>query len=125
MATFFTGDTHFGDLRVLRFDHRPFATLDDHDRALVERWNETVGADDEVWHLGDFALGPSRERVFDLLAALNGTSISSSATMTDQILWKHPVGRASAITWSWRSTRVGWSSATIRSAPGTASAAAW
>ena len=72
MPAFFTSDTHFGDLRVLRFDHRPFRSLAEHDAALVARWNETVGPDDEVWHLGDFALGPSRARVFELLAALNG-----------------------------------------------------
>jgi len=72
VATFFTGDTHFGDMRVLRFDHRPFRTLAEHDAALVERWNAAVGPDDEVWHLGDFALGPSRERTFELLASLNG-----------------------------------------------------
>lgn len=72
MATFFTGDTHFGDPRALRFDHRPFATLDEHDAALVERWNAAVGAGDEVWHLGDFALGPSPTRIAELLAALNG-----------------------------------------------------
>jgi calcineurin-like phosphoesterase family protein len=66
-------DTHFGDLRVLRFDHRPFATLDAHDEAVVARWNEVVGPDDEVWHLGDFALGPSPERSAELLASLNGT----------------------------------------------------
>ena len=73
MATFFTSDTHFGDLRVLRFDHRPFATLDAHDEAVVARWNEVVGLADEVWHLGDFALGPSPGRTAELLAALNGT----------------------------------------------------
>jgi calcineurin-like phosphoesterase family protein len=72
MTIFFTGDTHFGDMRVLRFDHRPFRNIADHDEGLVERWNETVGPDDEVWHLGDFALGPSRERIFELLASLNG-----------------------------------------------------
>jgi hypothetical protein len=60
VAIFFTGDTHFGDRRVLRFDHRPFGTLDEHDEALVAHWNEAVGPDDEVWHLGDFALGPPR-----------------------------------------------------------------
>lgn len=59
-------------MRALRFDHRPFATLDDHDAALVARWNEVVGFDDIVWHLGDFALGPSPLRVAEILAALNG-----------------------------------------------------
>ena len=48
MATFFTGDTHFGDPRALRFDHRPFATLDEHDAALVERWNAAVGPGDKM-----------------------------------------------------------------------------
>ena len=72
MATFFTGDTHFGDRRVLRFDHRPFPDLAAHDAAIVERWNETVGPEDEVWHLGDFALGPNRQQIFELLASLNG-----------------------------------------------------
>src|SRR5688572_26551037 len=73
MATFFTGDTHFGDRRALRFDRRPFATIREHDEALVERWNATVGSQDEIWHLGDFALGPSAALTASLLAALNGT----------------------------------------------------
>ena len=72
MTVFFTGDTHFGDRRALRFDKRPFADLASHDAGLVERWNAVVGADDEVWHLGDFALGPRPDRIAALLAALNG-----------------------------------------------------
>ncbi len=72
MTTFFTSDTHFGDLRVLRFDHRPFPTLDAHDEALVTRWNAVVSASDAVWHLGDFALGPSPERAAAILDALAG-----------------------------------------------------
>lgn len=72
MATFFISDTHFGDAPRLRVDRRPFASIDEMDRAIVERWNETVGADDEIWHLGDFALGPPPQRLAELLAALNG-----------------------------------------------------
>ncbi len=72
MATYFTSDTHFGDMRVLRFDHRPFATLAEHDEALVARWNGRVGPGDTVWHLGDFALGPTPERAAAILDALAG-----------------------------------------------------
>ena len=72
MTVFFTGDTHFGDPRALRFDHRPFATLDAHDAGLIERWNSRVGPGDTVWHLGDFALGPSPERAAAILDALQG-----------------------------------------------------
>ena len=72
MTTFFTSDTHFGDMRVLRFDHRPFPTLDAHDAGLIERWNARVGPRDTVWHLGDFALGPTPERAAAILGALQG-----------------------------------------------------
>jgi calcineurin-like phosphoesterase family protein len=72
MTTFFTSDTHFGDPRVLRIDRRPFLSIPAHDAALIERWNATVGPDDEVWHLGDFALGPSPARIVALLADLHG-----------------------------------------------------
>jgi calcineurin-like phosphoesterase family protein len=72
MATFFTSDTHFGDPRVLRLDRRPFPTLGAHDEALIARWNEAVGANDEVWHLGDFALARDAGRVATLLSCLNG-----------------------------------------------------
>ncbi|MYZ49259.1 metallophosphoesterase family protein [Propylenella binzhouense] len=71
MATFFTSDTHFGDPRVLRLDKRPFPSVAAHDEALFALWNETVGPDDVVWHLGDFARGDA-ERISALLARLNG-----------------------------------------------------
>lgn len=72
MAVYFTSDTHFGDPRVLRIDRRPYPDLPAHDEALVARWNEAVAPGDTVWHLGDFALGPSPERIAALLAGLHG-----------------------------------------------------
>ncbi len=72
MAIFFTSDTHFGDPRVLRIDRRPFPDIPAHDAALIERWNTAVAPDDEVWHLGDFALHVKPERIAELLARLHG-----------------------------------------------------
>jgi calcineurin-like phosphoesterase family protein len=43
------------------------------DEALLERWNATVGADDSVWHLGDFAVRVRPERAAALLDRLQGT----------------------------------------------------
>jgi calcineurin-like phosphoesterase family protein len=73
MAVFFTSDSHFGDAPRLRIDRRPFASIGEMDRTIVERWNEVVGPRDEVWHLGDFAFGPPPERIAGLLAELKGT----------------------------------------------------
>jgi calcineurin-like phosphoesterase family protein len=68
---FFTGDTHFGDTRVLRIDRRPFPDMASHDAALIENWNAVVGQDDEVWHLGDF-MSVKGGDCADLLGKLNG-----------------------------------------------------
>ncbi len=72
MTIFFTSDTHFDDARRIRIDHRPFATIEEHDAALIARWNETVGVNDEVYHVGDFTAAKTDRRVSELLAALNG-----------------------------------------------------
>ena len=72
MATFFTSDTHFGDAPRLRVDKRPFASIGEMDRAIVERWNEVVGPEDEVWHLGDFAISQPVARMDELLGVLHG-----------------------------------------------------
>jgi calcineurin-like phosphoesterase family protein len=71
MAQFFTSDTHFRDARIMRIDRRPFKSIADHDENLIAFWNETVGDDDEIWHLGDFARG-TLEQITDLLSRLNG-----------------------------------------------------
>ena len=42
------------------------------DEALVQGWNQLVGPDDTVWHLGDFAVRATPARAADLLAGLNG-----------------------------------------------------
>lgn len=68
---YFTGDTHFGDPRVLRIDRRPFSNMAEHDAALIANWNETVSPQDEVWHLGDFA-AKRNGLAEDILSRLNG-----------------------------------------------------
>jgi len=68
---YFTSDTHFSDVRVLRIDRRPFKDMPEHDAALIANWNDVVQPDDEVWHLGDFAKG-GRAEVEALLERLHG-----------------------------------------------------
>lgn len=69
---FVIADTHFGHRRILEFEAkaRPFATIEEHNEALVERWNSVVRPRDTVWHLGDVLFG---KRTFWYLSRLNGT----------------------------------------------------
>jgi calcineurin-like phosphoesterase family protein len=68
---FVTSDTHFGHKRVIEFEPvlRPFASIEEHDRELVARWNATVKPKDTVWHLGDVFFGKDGHLV---LAQLHG-----------------------------------------------------
>ena len=72
MAIFFTSDTHFGHGGALGLYRRPFRSVAAMNEGLVERWNETVGANDEVWHLGDFAIRQRQDVVAKLLGRLHG-----------------------------------------------------
>lgn len=56
---FAIGDTHFGHVNILKFEalYRPYATIEEHNEALVARWNSVVSPQDTVWHLGDAVFG--------------------------------------------------------------------
>ena len=68
--TFFTADTHFGHAGARALYRRPFASVAVMDEAMVQYWNAAVGPDDEVWHLGDFAV--RHPDPGGVLAALHG-----------------------------------------------------
>jgi len=53
---YFTSDTHFAHHNIIRFCNRPFATVDDMDRKLIENWNATVKPEDTIYCTGDFAM---------------------------------------------------------------------
>ncbi len=72
MTLYVTSDQHFGHAAARGFYRRPFASLAEMDAAMIAAWNDVVQADDEVWHLGDFAVRQSPSRVADLLATLHG-----------------------------------------------------
>ena len=69
--TWFTSDTHFYHANIIKYCNRPFADVEEMNKALVDNWNSIVGNDDIVWHLGDFALG-KKENVLEILPKLNG-----------------------------------------------------
>ena len=68
---FFISDLHLGHKNVLAFDNRPFASIEDHDREIIRRWNKTVGNSDDVYILGDISWYKAAKTV-EILQKLNG-----------------------------------------------------
>ncbi len=58
MTTFFSSDTHFGHARIQEYQpNRPRGSVQDMNEAMIDAWNAVVGPYDDVWFLGDFAMG--------------------------------------------------------------------
>lgn len=59
---YWTADPHFGHARILELcPNRPWGTVAAMNQGLIDLWNATVGIEDEVWIVGDFAMGPIHE----------------------------------------------------------------
>jgi len=68
--TLFTSDTHFGHRNIIKYSNRPFKDVEEMDEALIRNWNSVVGPEDDIYHLGDFAMGKTPAPA--ILARLNG-----------------------------------------------------
>lgn len=74
MTIYFISDMHFGDQSVMsKYDKRPFKTLNEMERVMIQRWNKRVSDNDRVYILGDmFHKSVSVEKAESILSQLNG-----------------------------------------------------
>jgi calcineurin-like phosphoesterase family protein len=70
---FFISDTHFFHNNIIKYCGRP----ENHEELIIERWNNTVGKDDIVFHLGDlaFKLSERENDIKEIISKLNGHKI--------------------------------------------------
>ena len=78
-AVFLVSDTHFGHAGVCKFLRndgvtklRPWDDPAEMDEFMVKAWNERVGPNDKVYHLGDVVIN---RRALATLARLNGDKV--------------------------------------------------
>ncbi len=72
---FFTGDLHFGHENAIKFDNRPFETVEEMDETLIAKWNNKVGKGDLVYVLGDMIWKSRNNDAVSLIKSLNGQII--------------------------------------------------
>ena len=46
---FYTADTHFGHANIIRFCDRPFSSVEEMDRIMIENWNKRVQHEDSIY----------------------------------------------------------------------------
>lgn len=63
---YYISDMHLGHKNVLKFDARPFASVEEMNESLIANWNAKVTEEDDVWILGDFCYRSDKEPSFYL-----------------------------------------------------------
>ena len=74
MKNFFISDLHFWHTNILKFDSRPWDTVEEMNQALIDNWNSVVTDEDRVYMLGDFSWGGTG-KAKKILEQLNGRII--------------------------------------------------
>ena len=78
-SVFLVSDTHFGHAGMCRFTQndgvtklRPWTDPAEMDEAMVKAWNERVGPNDKVYHLGDVVIN---RKALSIMDRLNGDKV--------------------------------------------------
>lgn len=69
---FFTSDLHLGHQKNFLYEPRGFSSIEEHDDQIIKNWNSIVTPADDVYILGDMAMGTDVAYYMDRLGRLNG-----------------------------------------------------
>jgi calcineurin-like phosphoesterase family protein len=70
MSTYFSSDWHLGHPNILKYDKRPFKTVDEMDHVILSNVTSHLEKGDNLYYLGDFALTRSSNTMEGYMKAL-------------------------------------------------------
>jgi len=68
--SFFSSDLHFSHFNIIKYDNRPFNSVEEMNNAIIENHNSVISDDDDWYFLGDFSFDGKRTE--EWLQRLNG-----------------------------------------------------
>lgn len=70
----FTSDHHFGHENIIKYCNRPFVSVDEMNRILIQNYNSVVAYNDVVYFIGDVGF-MQEDALITILSRLNGAKI--------------------------------------------------
>lgn len=71
---YFIADTHFYQSSIIPYCKRPFYSVEEMNKTLIDNWNKKVKTNDIVYFLGDFGFA-DQQKLRDIVNRLNGYKI--------------------------------------------------
>ncbi|MCM1089997.1 MAG: metallophosphoesterase [Butyrivibrio sp.] len=72
---YYISDLHLFHESIIKYDNRPFESLDEMHRTILTNWNSVVTNGDIVYILGDISLRGKNEELIALVAQLKGRKV--------------------------------------------------
>lgn len=69
---YYTSDLHLGNKNIIAHENRPWKTVEEMNKGLIDNWNSRVTDKDEVYVLGDFCF-KGASKAIEFLEQLNGS----------------------------------------------------
>lgn len=91
MKRWFISDTHFSHTNIIRYTGRPFETVEEMNRSLINNWNDCIDSDDQVFFLGDFGLGDI-DHLQSIYSQLKGHKIGIRGNHDKNASWMTRIG---------------------------------
>lgn len=70
-----TSDQHFNHANIIQYENRPYASVEEMNEDMINKWNAVVYDFDTVYFLGDLAFNLSKEKIKHVLSRLKGHKI--------------------------------------------------
>jgi calcineurin-like phosphoesterase family protein len=98
----FTADFHFWHKNIIRYCNRPFDSVEEMNQTILDRLNSRVKANDILYFLGDFCIGP-RARAVELrrqirckkIFAVPGNHDKEARKLTQEFSWLNDLAEVS------------------------------
>lgn len=85
----FISDLHFGHNNIIRFDNRPFQSVEEMDETLISNWNNKINKNDTVYILGDISWY-SKDKTAEILSTLKGNKYLLTGNHDNKLI-KHDI----------------------------------
>ena len=69
---YYIADLHLGHKNIIRLSNRPFSSIEEMDKTLIDNWNKVVKPTDDIYIIGDLCYKTHHDNMLHYISQLKG-----------------------------------------------------